>query len=544
MRMMSVFLFLVARLSLAAISANTVWEVRSEAGSDTNGGGYVPGAGADMSQYDNRNAVGCTGCYSATANLSTTDAVTNNSTTVTSAAAKFTSALLNNLVYLSGTGTTSGWYQVVAVPSANSITVDRATGLPGGSGVTLNIGGALGTLGAIINTSAPAIVAGNTVYCDGTFSEMLSITVSGTSTAPISVKGYHTTRGSGQATISVGNTRPYCVETSATNAQYWNWENMVFSGGSSWSININGNTTRWWFLKNCRFTASGSSATRAIYTTTGSSFNNSTFVYCEFDSYAMTADGLFTIFSTHVIDSCHFHDMSGNRFLISLSSGGGYNIRRCVFRNNNVGSTNGVIKAASFSDVQIRECTFYENGGAAVYADSASYRIMVANNIFVNGGAKPVQGGAPNTNGTVIMNDRFYGNSGGNDCPNTYDGGNNLVMTAFPFISSSPLDLGLNTAAGGGAEGRGAAMGSSFPGLSTTPAGALDIGAVQHIDAAGGGNSGPTPSGYTYVGRNRAPNRELYPLVHPDERATTDWTVPTLLSTILVGLAGLAARRG
>ena len=86
-------------------------------------------------------------------------------------------------------------------------------------------------------------------------------------------------------------------------------------------------------------------------------------------------------------------------------------------------------------------------------------------------------------------------------------------------------------------------MGISFPGLSTTPAGALDIGAVQHVDPTGGG-SGPTQSGYTYVGRNRQPNQELYPLLHPDQKAQTDWTLPTLVSTVLVGLAGLAIRRG
>jgi hypothetical protein len=543
MKKLCVFLFLAVRLSMAAISANTVWEVRSATGTDTNGGGYVPGAGVDMSQYDNKNAAGCTNCYSSTANLSTTDAVTNNSTTVTSATAGFTSALLNNLVYLSGTGTTAGWYQVVAVPSSTSITVDRATGSTGGTGVTLNIGGALRTLSAIINTSAPAIVAGNTVYCDGTFTELVGIGVTGTATAPILVKGYHTTRGSGQATINVANTRAYCVETSAGNMQYWNWENMVFSGGSSWTINVNNNTTKYWSFRNCRFTGGGSSATRAIYSSTSSAFTNGLFIFCEFDSYAMTADGLFTIYHSQNLDTCHFHDMSGNRFLISLSSGGGFNIRRCVFRNNNSGATNGIIKAASFSDVQVRESTFYGNGGAAVFADSASYRITVENSIFVNGGAKPVQGSGASLNGTILLNNRFYGNTGGNDCPSTYDWGNNLVLTAFPFVSASPLNLALNNTVGGGADGRGAAMGISFPGLSSTPAGALDIGAVQHVDPSGGG-SGPTQSGYTYIGQNRAPNRELYPLIHPNRKEGTDWAIPTLLSTVIAGLAGLAARRG
>jgi hypothetical protein len=235
--------------------------------------------------------------------------------------------------------------------------------------------------------------------------------------------------------------------------------------------------------------------------------------------------------------------MSGNRFLISLSSSGLYQIRRSIFRNNNSGSTNGVIKAASFSDVQIVNCTFYANGGTAIMADSASYRILVENNIFVNGGAKPVLGGGAHMDGTILLNNRFYGNTGGNDCPSTYDWGNNAVLSAFPFVSTSPLNLALNTTAGGGADSRGAAIGISFPGLSSTPAGALDIGAVQHVDA-GGGSCTQTQSGFTYIGQNRKPNRELYPLVHPDQKAGTDWTLPTLFSTVLAGLAGLAARRG
>ncbi len=55
-----------------------------------------------------------------------------------------------------------------------------------------------------------------------------------------------------------------------------------------------------------------------------------------------------------------------------------------------------------FTDVQISNCTFYASGGTAIMADSASYRILVENNMFVNGGAKPVLGGGANIDGTVL----------------------------------------------------------------------------------------------------------------------------------------------
>lgn len=72
--------------------------------------------------------------------LSVTDAVTNGTTTITSATGGFTAAMVGSVVYLSGP-TTEKFVQVVSRTSANAIVVN--TTVAAGTGITLRIGGAL-----------------------------------------------------------------------------------------------------------------------------------------------------------------------------------------------------------------------------------------------------------------------------------------------------------------------------------------------------------------------------------------------------------------
>src|SRR3989344_5109514 len=134
-----------------ALSANTIFEVRTS-GSDTNGGGFVTGAsGTDWSQQN-------------AAQYAVTDGVTAGTTTITSATANFGTDVVGNIMYVEGgTGAVAaGFYQITARASSTSITVDRSTGLTAGTGVTLNIGGALATPGRIIQTGI--LADGNKVY--------------------------------------------------------------------------------------------------------------------------------------------------------------------------------------------------------------------------------------------------------------------------------------------------------------------------------------------------------------------------------------------
>lgn len=138
----------------AAIPANSVWEVRTT-GSDTNGGAFVVGAtGTDMSQFDNKNAASCTLCQSATVNISVADGVTAGTTTITSLTANFSAAIVGNVIYVAGgTGTITGaWYEVATFTNSTTVLVDRSTGLTTGTGVTVNIGGALATINQLATT--------------------------------------------------------------------------------------------------------------------------------------------------------------------------------------------------------------------------------------------------------------------------------------------------------------------------------------------------------------------------------------------------------
>jgi hypothetical protein len=170
-----------------ALSANTVWEVRSATGSDTNGGGWVVGStGTDLSQSDSPT-------------YSVTDAVTAGTTTITSATANFGTNVVGNILYIQG-GTasiTAGWYQITVRTNSTTITVDRSTGLTAGTGATLKIGGALATLGTLNSV----MIASNLAYIKGTgFTSTAtltwSITVAPTgATAYTRLVGYTTTRG-------------------------------------------------------------------------------------------------------------------------------------------------------------------------------------------------------------------------------------------------------------------------------------------------------------------------------------------------------------
>ena len=176
-----------------ALTANTVWEVRT-AGSDTNGGAFdatIANHGTDYSQQDAANTVGN--------NISTTDAVAAGTTTITSATASFTSAIIGNVIYLAGgTGSLAATrVQVTAFTNSTTVTVDAT--VAAGTGITMNIGGAL---------LSPAIaaankVAGNTVWIkSGTY----SITTASTNVAGgcvsdavggavVGWEGYGSTRG-------------------------------------------------------------------------------------------------------------------------------------------------------------------------------------------------------------------------------------------------------------------------------------------------------------------------------------------------------------
>lgn len=140
-----------------AFRAGGVIEIR-DTGLSTNGAYYdvtIANHGTDYSQSD-------------TPILSHGDGDCNNSTTFTSALGGFTSAMIGNGIYLSGTGINTSIYVVTTVASSNSITLDRnPTTATHATSVNYSVGGANTTFDFFVSQFLP----GNIVYIKtGTYS--------------------------------------------------------------------------------------------------------------------------------------------------------------------------------------------------------------------------------------------------------------------------------------------------------------------------------------------------------------------------------------
>jgi hypothetical protein len=277
-----------------AIQAATVWEVRTT-GSQTNGGGFYnrnPGTSVDYSQQN-------------TAVLSLSDIATDGAGTgVSSATGGFTAAMVGNIIYLTGGGSTPGWYEIVAFASANAVTIDRNAGL-NKSSVTGNVGGAFKLGGSLDSDffAANQKVAGNVVWIkSGTYSigEIITISVNAANTATIAIEGYNAARGD----IPTGTNRPlldfgpsYRI---TMNGAYWTWRNISFLSGSTQAIGVDSNT----ILYNCKVVNDSSSATPRYGANITS--NGSLFISCEFTSVmdaAARASG-----SQNGFINCYMHD--------------------------------------------------------------------------------------------------------------------------------------------------------------------------------------------------------------------------------------------
>lgn len=137
-----------------AANATAVWRVRPS-GSNTNGGGYDAGiasAGTDWSQANSAHA----------SNIGTVSTAT---VTLTDTGASFTAAdLIGNGIYISGTGISTTFTFITAVPTSTTLTLQTSPGTTGTS-VTYHIGG--GWADFFTNTTGAPVVPGNIIYILG-----------------------------------------------------------------------------------------------------------------------------------------------------------------------------------------------------------------------------------------------------------------------------------------------------------------------------------------------------------------------------------------
>ncbi len=434
-----------------ALSSAVVWEVRTD-GSDTNGGGFKAGAsGTDWTQQ-------------AAAQYSVTDAVTNGTTTITSATANFGTDVVGNVLYIQGgTGSiTAGWYEITARSSSTSITVDRSTGLTTGTGATLKIGGALASSGL----ACGQVADGNIVYLKYNATPY-SIT---SSTPRVSGGLPHFT----DLYSFGGKLIGYDTTRTVTNTDA-NRPTLLVVGLSSITV-VNATSTWHTHVRNIIVDGDG----------------NSSIV------------GFGTVASRPIIERCKAVDCTtgfngGNIYRNCQASGGttgfagGGTYVACVANGNTTGfdkpiTAVGCIAYGCSGDgftgdafgSSYHSCTSYGNGGDGFdMNNTGTYSSCLA---YGNTGY------GFRSSGTVAF---LTGCAAGSNTAGASTGtitqvGSLVSVTADPFTNAAGGDFSLNNTAGGGAACRAAGFPGVFPGGTTT--GYLDIGAVQHQDSPASNN--------------------------------------------------------
>jgi len=317
-----------------AIANTTVWEVRPTAGSDTNGGGYVPGSsGTDWTQQN-------------AAKYSLTNGTTNGTTTIATVSA--VADMVGNIAYVAGgTGSiTAAWYQIVSQITGVSITVDRSTGLTAGTGVTINIGGAMATVSAAV----AAAVVDNTFYfkATGTYTETATLALTFGNDTVMQFIGYSSTRGDGgQVTWTTATNSTVLIQFQSS--YLFSFQNFIFTNTAvTPAVGFNNNNTIIYSVqfRNCVF----SGFTNAI---NGNFASIDQFINLELDSCEVkncTSQGIVNSGNTTMF-GCYVHGNTSHGMY--LTSGG-------LVHNGSVLAVRSV---------------FYNNGGSGVYLDSGANQI-------------------------------------------------------------------------------------------------------------------------------------------------------------------------
>jgi hypothetical protein len=454
-----------AGILTALLSTATVVETRT-AGVDTNGGAFVTGAtGTDFSQQDAKNTVGN--------NISTTDAVAVGTGVITSVTASFTAAIVGNIIYLQGgTGTlAAGWYQVTVFTSATSITVDR--NVAAGTGITMNIGGALASLGMV---GGIGIVSGNIVHLKtGTYS-IASATpniATGCFSSAITlleIQGYQTTRGDLGAppVLQASGISTFTILTSTgTDGMV---QNVTFDGAgltSSAALVFRG------LLYKC----GGLNCTNGVFQESSGSFHcvNCSASGCSAVSPYLGGNGANCLADNNTVTGILV--ISNRSFVFCLA-------------DSNTGASSDGFNIQGVSSGMLVNSVAYANGRDGVRIDED---MKLVQNVIAESNAGI---GINNTNqdGVVLLHNATFGQATGISV-GTGKGNLNIGAVAGSgsfFVDAANQNFALNNTAGAGA----AARAAGYPGvLAVGGTGYLDIGALQHADPAGAGGGIPIIGG-------------------------------------------------
>jgi hypothetical protein len=468
--------FLAFSLALfAALPAATVWEVRPATGNNLNGGGFVTGSGGtDYSQQTSPQ-------------LSVADAATT-TTAIASVTGGFTAAMVGNIVQLSGGTCTAGFYEITVFTSTNLVTIDRTGGT--GSACTANVGGAL----ASVATAAGAAVSNNIIYFTGTYTTAATLTLTlGNGVAPgnpFSFIGYGATRTDGvQATWTTATNSTDLVDFTAASGYLF--QNIKFTNTAAVrSVGLNakntGITTNVRLL-NCAldgFTIGIRGNFQVDWEFQGLLIENTEIKNC-------TSHGVQNTSTTWILGS-YIHDNAGDGVQVALGvSDSSYVIGWSIIYKNGANGVNFTISnAPPLRSFVIFNSVLSTNTGAGYFQTGpmANSSNIMWNVIIDNNGGFGIDFPAGTTITTNLNSQNslaFLSNSSGNR-RNAGTGVNDIALSVSPYVSIG-TNFALNNTAGGGALLRGA----GFPGiLQVGGAGAIDVGALQHVAAAGAGQVG------------------------------------------------------
>jgi hypothetical protein len=479
--MKKIFLLIfTALLSFAALPNGTTWEIRLSNGDDTNGGGFVTGAtGTDYSQQNS-------------AQVSYTDIVIQaTTTTFKSSANNPVNAYVGNIIQInSGSGCTTGFYEVTAVNTGTNVyTVDKSLGTAT-STCSGKLGGALKTLSKMITAmqTTGGIWQTAWVKAEAAYSttSQLNYNASGTNAGVGSIVGYTSSRGDGgQFTITASTTtgtvwlllsQGVNVQNAIVNCSSLGTSTGIETNGGSSQVNDNLYNVE---VENC--TTAGFN-----FNTPGNCINcyatgNSGTAAFYFNSYGQSCYACVAIANTTV----------GFEYNNTANAQSGAMCVFCISANNTGGTTDGFLgNGASYGTIRCFGCVAYGNGRDGYrFTCTTESQIVLIDSIFVNNSGY----GVNNTGSTcglaagnfITLNNAYYNNTT-SDRNNFPTGPGDITLTASPFVNGAGNNFALNNNSGGGASLRAA----GFPGvLQAGGTGYLDIGALQH-QATGGGQHG------------------------------------------------------
>ena len=446
-----------------ALSATTIFEVNL-GGSDTNGGGFDPTmGGTDYSQQTSPQ-------------VSVSNAVTNGTTTITSSTANFTSAMVGNLVYVSGgTGSiTAGWYQVVTFTNSTTIVVDRSTGLTSGTGVTLHLGGALASPG---QASGIMGTVGMTCYIKYNASAYVITTASynvagGCCQPPSSAffVGYDTTR----ALYTPFQNRPtiqlQAGVSSATifgnlNANY-SLQSVILDANSQTSSACYNSSGEGFYVKVMNFSATG-----FLYNT-----QSLVCILCEATGALV---GAANIFKAAAAFYCTSHDHLSTSPAFNLLSGAQF-VCGCIAYGN-------AGQGFAIPGCYVLNCVAYNNSSHGFYFQNI--QSPASSTLAVNciAEANAAYGYDVNVGMGQMINCASYNNtSGRKNSASLWNADINPITGSGSFFTNAAShNFTLNNTAGAGALCRAAGFPSQISELSLT-LNYMDVNAVQHQDTGGG----------------------------------------------------------